>query len=188
MSKAKNERVQVINGITVLGTKAKRKLAYASSGRETSAVNFSGPEGGNVGKLAVFLLCSEVFGRIFNPEDGEIVNLFHSGEILHEDANAFVVGNIGEKRGRFVMKYAELYSFFRIVETQQEVDAIESMVEAYAARLFNLLDEKWPFDVDMLEELEDASEYGYFSSVPVEVQEDTLRKLKQTDFKSFSQQ
>lgn len=163
-----------------------QKLERGQKGHdpETSAVNFSGTSESNVGKMVVFLLRSEVFGRVFSPHDGEFCNEFHCGTILHEDEDSFIIGWAETGEGKYVMKYPELYSFFRIVDSSDEVDAIEDMVINYADKLFQMVGGVWPFDVNMIEELE-AALGGEGCKTSVAEQQQVLEKLKQTKFQSF---
>lgn len=181
MGTKKNNEMQVVNGITVCGEKIRRDAIQA----EDSSINFSSTGERNVGKIAVYLLRNEVFGRIFSPSDSnDFEPFFHSGEILHEDEDSFIIKQT-EFLPQFVMKHPEIYSFFRIVDTEKEAEAIRTLVENYAERLFEVLGDTWPFGSDMLEELEESVyENCYPGAISTEAQEEVLAKLKQTKFKS----
>lgn len=188
MGTKKNNEMQVVNGITVCGEKIRRdKNAFQAP--EDSAINFSSTGERNVGKIAVYLLRDEVFGRIFSPSGAnDFEPFFHSGEILHEDEDSFIIKQIEFPSGgcnQFVMKHPETYSFFRIVDTEKEVEAIRTLIENYAERLFEAVGDAWPFGTTMFEELEESVyENGYPGAISTEVQEEVLAKLKQTKFKS----
>jgi len=179
--------MQVVNGITVYGKKTQRQENNFRS-PEDSSINFSSTEDGNIGKIAVFLLRCEVFGRILSPLNGDDLGWFlHYGEILYEDEDSFIINQVeilGKVCPKFVMKYPEVYSFFRIVDTGREVEAIRALVENYAERLFETVGGVRPFDVKMLEELEESLEGGCGpGDVSTEEQEAVLAKLRQTKFK-----
>lgn len=186
MMNTKKNKKQMVNGIEVYGEKVFREKE-ATEFQEDSAVNFTGTGGSNIGKVAVYLLRSEVFRRIFSPLDGDLYFLVHQTQILQEDEDSFIVGCRDE--ASFVMKYAELYSFFRIVDSFEEASIIEIMIENYAQKLFEQVEEKLPFDTDMLEELEASLEEGFYGGKPVSIeeQEKVMEKLKRTPFPSFSQ-
>ncbi len=188
----KNKKeMQVVNGITVYGKKTQRQENNFRS-PEDSSINFSSTEECNIGKIAVYLLRDEVFGRILSSLSGDNLDwFFHHGEILHEDGDSFIVKRYDFREYnnvKFVMKHPELYSFFRIVDTWEEVKTIGVLMENYVERLFRTLGEVYPFDVRMLEELEESIEEGCAPvAVSIEAQEAVLTKLQKTKFKSVYQ-
>ncbi len=186
MSKSK---MQVVNGITVYGKKTRRETGINQS-PEDSSINFSSTEGRNVGKIAVYLLRDEVFGQIFSPSFADDFDpVFHNGEILYEDEDSFIIkhrGFLGHECNKFVMKHLEAYSFFRIVDTEKEVEAIRVLAENYAEQLFEAVGGTYPFGTNMLEELEESvCESSYLGDISIEAQKEVLTKLKQTKFKPF---
>ena len=84
------------------------------------------------------------------------------------------------------MKYPEAYSFFRIVDTEREAEAVKTLVENYSNQLFEAIGGEWSFDVRMLEKLEySVNDDHPFSDVTVEEQEKVLEKLRETEFEFF---
>jgi len=189
MNNSKNKEMQVVNGITVYGKKLQRgeNVLYSP---EDSSVNFSSTEECNIGKIAVYLLRDEVFGRILAPNDGDDIDMFlHHGEILNEDEDSFIIKRrefLGGECTEFVMKHPERYSFFRIVDTEEDVDAIKALVENYAEKLFETVGRVCPFETGMLEELGESVEEGYSpNAISIEEQEAVLAKLRKTKFEPF---
>ena len=62
------------------------------------------------------------------------------------------------------------------------------LIENYAQHLFELLDEKWPFDIDMLDELEETLGESLDGGISMKTQEKVLNKLKKNKFKPFREQ
>jgi hypothetical protein len=187
LMKKADEKTQIINGITVIGEKESRRSEYSHT-QEDASINFTGPDSNNIGKIAVYLLRKEVFGRILSPNDGELGGVVHADDIAAESEDSFIVWNADRKMGSYLMKYPENYSFFRIVDSEEDVDAVIAMIENYAQHLFELLDEKWPFDIDMLDELEDTLGESFDGGISMKTQEKVLNKLKKTEFKPFREQ
>lgn len=180
------KQINVVNGITVYGTKSRRNQQNGSFAQETSAVNFTSlSNNGNIGKIAVYMKWHEVHGRILDPDSAETCYVVHCGKILAEDKNSFII-NHGDSNATYVMKFPELYTLFRIVDDGDEVTAICEMIDNYARDLFDKVDNEWPFDVNFLDKMEDSI-YDC-GNVPVERQNAVMEKLKQTKFKSFSEQ
>lgn len=179
-------QIKVVNGITVHGTKSRRNQLRGTFAQETSAVNFTGLNNNdNIGKIAVYMKWREVFGRILDPDSAETSDIVYCGKILAEDKNSFII-DLGDNYAVYVMKFPELYTFFRIVDNQEEVEAIFEIIDNYARDLFDKVDNEWPFDVNFLDKMEDSI-YNY-GNVPVEQQNAVMEKLKQTKFKSFREQ
>lgn len=123
--------------------------------------------------------------RLLDPDSAETCYVVHCGKILAEDKNSFII-NHGDSNATYVMKFPELYTLFRIVDDGDEVTAICEMIDNYARDLFDKVDNEWPFDVNFLDKMEDSI-YDC-GNVPVERQNAVMEKLKQTKFKSFSEQ
>ena len=187
LMKKTEEKTQIINGITVMGEKESRRSEYSHT-TEDASINFTGPDSNNIGKIAVYLLRKEVFGRILSPNDGELRGVVHTDDIAAESEDSFIVWNADRKTGNYLMKYPENYSFFRIVDSGEDVDAVIAMIENYAQHLFELLDEKWPFDIDMLDELEETLGESLDGGISMKTQEKVLNKLKKNKFKPFREQ
>jgi len=190
MNNSKSKEMQVVNGITVYGKKIQREKNILHPSPEDSSINFSSTDASNIGKIAVYLLRDEVFGRILAPNDGDDIDMFlHHGEILHEDEDSFIIKRrefLSGECTEFVMKHPERYSFFRIVDTEEEVEAIRALVENYAERLFEAVGGVWPFDIRMLEELGESVEEGCDpDAISIEEQEMVLAKLRKTRFEPF---
>ena len=180
------KQINVVNGITVYGTKSRRNQQNGSFAHETSAVNFTSlNNNGNIGKIAVYMKWHEVHGRILDPDSAETCDIVYHGKILAEDKNSFII-DLGDNYAAYVMKFPELYTFFRIVNKQEEVEAIFEIIDNYARDLFDKVGNEWPFDVNFLDKMEDSI-YNY-GNVPVEQQNAVMEKLKQTKFKSFREQ
>ena len=86
------KQINVVNGITVYGTKSRRNQQNGSFAHETSAVNFTSlNNNGNIGKIAVYMKWHEVHGRILDPDSAETCDIVYHGKILAEDKNSFII-------------------------------------------------------------------------------------------------
>ena len=180
------KQINVVNGITVYGTKSRRNQQNGSFAHETSAVNFTSlNNNGNIGKIAVYMKWHEVHGRILDPDSAETCDIVYHGKILAEDKNSFIIA-LDDNYAVYVMKFPELYTLFRIVDNQEEVEIICEMIDNYARDLFERVNSEWPFDVNFLDKMEES--ICYYRDVPVEQHNAMMEKLKQTKFKSFREQ
>ena len=180
------KQINVVNGITVYGTKSRRNQQNGSFAHETSAVNFTSlSNNGNIGKIAVYMKWHEVHGRILDPDSAETCDIVYHGKILAEDKNSFIIA-LDDNYAVYVMKFPELYTLFRIVDNQEEVEIICEMIDNYARNLFERVNSEWPFDVNFLDKMEES--ICCYRDVPVEQQNAVMEKLKQTKFKSFREQ
>lgn len=171
-----NQAGHLMNGIMVHGEKIPRT---EPSQQEDSSVNFSGSSKSNVGKWCVYLYREDVFGRILSQD--ELGCVLQTNQIIGEDADALIVGSPEKKEGFYLMKYPELYSFFRIVDSEEELNAVIAMIENYTQHLFSLLDEKWPFDIDMLGEFKNTLDESFDGDISMETQKKVLNKLQKTE-------
>ncbi len=175
-------RNQEVNGTESNGGKLER--AKYGQHKESSSVNFTGSSDCNIGKTAVFLYRKDYAGKIFDPCLEEVNEFIYGECILAEDEDSFTVGRPDGKDSFVIMKYPELYCFFRIVDSG-ETDVVIGMITKYVYRLFRKLEGEYPFGLDIIEKFEESIDIASLDDFNTESEAEeraVLKKLKKTKF------